>query len=71
MKLTRHEKSVIRQFKRLETIWPETLWLFSGDGKLTVMKTGDNGERVMTELGGVDPDYAVEIIDIPNDGGGW
>ena len=37
------------------------------------MKTDENGDQAMKEGlgGGFDPEYCVEIINIPNDGGDW
>jgi hypothetical protein len=69
--LTRQEKRAIDALKKLEQIWPKTLWLWSASGILYVMKTGLNGEQVVTSRGGVDRDYEIETIDIPNDGGDW
>ena len=69
--LTDEERRAIRALRRLEKIWPRSLWLFSASGSLRVMKNGDDGERLMTHGGGVDPNGVVEKIDIPSDGGDW
>jgi hypothetical protein len=81
IKLTAAERRVIRKLQKLAAAWPPTLWLFSGDGQLYVMRTGENGEQVLVPLcsgqgmheigGGVDSSYIVAKIDIPNDGGAW
>jgi hypothetical protein len=69
--LTADEKAAIAKLRRLANTWPATLWLFSGAGKLCVMRRDGNGERAATDGGGVDPDYVITTIDIPNDGGDW
>ena len=87
IQLTAQEKAAIRYLKRLAARWPKSLWLFSGSGSLNVMKCGEDGERVYTgsdpgrhwqvrhdeagEQGGVNREYVVAVIDIPNDGGDW
>lgn len=68
--LTYEEKSAIRSLKRVAKKWPNSLWLFSASGTLTVMAKV-NGERVLTYTGAMDPDMAVTTIDIENDGGDW
>lgn len=67
----RSEQSTIRALKALARDWPDGLWVFSADGALNVMRTGPSGERVMLETGGVDPEYIVDSIKIPSDGGDW
>lgn len=72
--LTEAEKSAVRRLKRLAKAWPKTLWLYSAGGSLHVMQTDANGDQAMGAglLGeGVDPDYSVITINIPNDGGDW
>jgi len=69
---TEREEKAIRSLKRLAKNWPPTLWLFAGaGGSVCIMKTGQFGQRMMTEEGGVNPDYIVGDIDIPADGGDW
>jgi hypothetical protein len=72
MELTKEEEKAISALKRVEKIWPESLWLFSGSGTLWVMKTkpGD-GHVHLKGGGGIDPQYIVTSIDISNDGGDW
>jgi hypothetical protein len=67
--LTAAERKSIAALKKVAKNWPKTLWLFSGSGTLFVVKTGENGERVMTRNDGVDQDYIVDSINILNDGG--
>lgn len=72
--LTAKEQAAIATLRRLASAWPDTLWLFSASGTLCVMRRDENGERAQTRgdaKGGVDPDYVVTTIDIPNDGGDW
>lgn len=69
--LTPEEKRAVATMQRLARRWPQSLWLFSGNGSLGVLRCGAHGERVMTEHGGVDPAYCIATIDIPNDGGDW
>ena len=69
--LTPEERKAIAALKRLEKKWPKSLWLFAGSGSLCVMKKDANGEKVMVSSDGFDPDYCVDTIDIPNDGGDW
>lgn len=72
LELTKEEQRAINSLKRLAKNWPKSLWLFSGSGSLHVMRVGEEGEQVMNDQQGVDPDYVVATIDgIPNDGGDW
>ena len=71
MELTDNEQKAIDSLKRVAKRWPKSLWLYSGSGLLCVMQCGPDGERVMKDNGGVDQDYIVDSIDIPNDGGDW
>lgn len=77
--LTREEENAITTLKRLAKRWPKSLWLFSTDGALLVMRKGEDGLSAHTEIifsgtgpspgGGLDRDYVVTAIDIENDGG--
>lgn len=69
--LTTEERNAIRSLQRLAKRWPPSLWLFSGAGSLCVMLTGEDGKKMMTAGDGIDPDYSVATINIPNDGGDW
>ena len=70
--LTKEETNAIASLRRLANRWPDGLWLFSASGALCVMRAGENGEHVMTDDGGVDPDYIItQILGIDNDGGDW
>lgn len=73
MDLTPEESKAIKALKRVAKTWPKTLWLFSASGTLHIMKCGLGGEHVHGPGGadGVDFDYAIDRIDIPNDGGDW
>ena len=76
MKTTKEEKAAINALNKLSKKWPKTLWVFADGYGLRIMKCNDEGERVMYPFGGgkgggVNPDYMVESIDIPNDGGDW
>lgn len=74
---TKEEQRAINSLKRLAKRWPRSLWLYSANGTLHVMKKkGD--KRAMLPLrglsvggGGVDPDFSIETIEISNDGGDW
>lgn len=65
------EKRAIRALQRLARIWPEDLWIYAEGGSLHVMRLTAEGERGITGSGGVDPEYIVESVVIPSDGGGW
>ena len=79
MEVTHEEEKAIASLKRLAKRWPKSLWLYSGSGNLNVMRYGKDGKPVMTDgdcgrggSGGFfDPDYSLDVIDIPNDGGDW
>lgn len=72
IELTKEENNAINSLKRLAKKWPESLWLYSASGTLHVMRAGENNEQVALEIGGgIDPDYSVATIHIPNDGGDW
>lgn len=69
--LTAEEKAAVAALKRLQKIWPKTLWIFVGGNEaLTVLKTR-NGERVMGCNGVPDQELEVANIKIPADGGAW
>ncbi|MDD5512116.1 MAG: hypothetical protein PHI12_15125 [Dehalococcoidales bacterium] len=70
MSKEQEELKAINTLKRLAKRWPKTLWLFSGNGTLYVMRTGKNGERIQDACG-LDRNSIVDTIDIPNDGGDW
>lgn len=73
--LTKEEERAIKALERLAKRWPETLWLYSASGTLTVMRMGPNGNHAVVggrEGAGIDPDYVVTTIEgISNDGGDW
>ncbi len=69
--MTKEEKNAIARLKRLERVWPKTLWLFAEGSALHVMRKNDEGEHRMTSSGGVDPEAIVTTIYIESDGGGW
>jgi len=69
--LTKEEKKAIAAIKRVAKIWPDSLWLFSASGNLTVMRKGENGEKVHLDNCGFDQKHIVDYIDIDNDGGDW
>lgn len=69
---TPEEAKAIASLKRIAKKWPKTLWLFSASGSLNVMRCGPDGEHVMNKSnGGVDQDYSLDTINIPNSGGDW
>lgn len=60
-----------KMLKRLEEGWNPKYWIFAADGDLNLMKHGKDGERAMTDDGGVDQDYIVGTFNIDSDGGDW
>lgn len=69
--LNHSEREAIRKLKDLARTWPTTLWLFSANGTLYVMRK-KSGHRAVTDTGGMNEKYAVEKINgIDNDGGDW
>lgn len=68
---TADERAAIATLKRLAKRWPKSLWLFSGSGSLCVMRSLQDGSRAHLPGDGMDPDYCLATIDIPNDGGDW
>jgi hypothetical protein len=71
IELTQKEIKAIKSLHRIAKTWPKTLWLFSANGGLEVMRCGKDGQHVTDYTGGMDRDYIVDSIDIPNDGGDW
>ena len=69
--LTKEERNAISTLERLAKRWPESLWLFSGSGRLWVMRKNAQGEQAYTPRGGNDQAYCVKHIEIENDGGDW
>jgi hypothetical protein len=72
---TPEEQRAINALKRLAKKWPRSLWLYSAAGTLCVMQADENGEHRTgggaSANDGMDPDYCLETINIPNDGGDW
>lgn len=68
---TTDEAKAVAGLKRLAARWPASLWLFSGAGTLHIMRNRPDGTRAMLPSGGVDPDYSLAQVSIPNDGGDW
>lgn len=72
MRLTAREQRAIDALKEVAKIWPKSLWLFSANGTLNVMKTKDDGSRGRSDGGGgLDQQQVITTIDIENDGGDW
>lgn len=72
IELTADEKRAIAALKRAAKIWPKSLWVFAGDGvSITILKCGEDGERVFATTGGIDASRVVDRVYIPNDGGDW
>lgn len=71
IELSPEEEKAIASFKRLAKQWPTSLWLFSANGTLNIMKRDENGDCAHLPHGGVDPDYSVAKIQICNSGGDW
>jgi hypothetical protein len=71
MELTKEEQNAINTLKRLEKRWPKGLWLFSNGMSISIMKYPENMDDIVNESGGMNQDYIVDSIDIPNDGGDW
>ena len=69
MELTIAERKAINQLRRIAKTWPKSLWLFSANSTLEVMRKS-NGE-VMRIGDAYDQKYIVDSIDIENDGGDW
>lgn len=65
------EEKAVKALERLAKRWPKSLWLFSANGTLCVMRCDEHGEHVLTQTGGVDQEYVIATIDIPNSGGDW
>lgn len=71
MKITYEEREAVASLKSLSKRWPKSLWLFSANGTLNVMKKKRGGKRATLPGGGMDPAYVVATIPIENDGGDW
>ncbi len=69
-KLTKREQAAIDALKEVAKKWPKSLWLYVADGQVHVMRK-QGGQRVVTEMGGVDQDYIVDSASIESDGGDW
>jgi len=71
IKMYPEEHKTFNSVKRLAKTWPKSLWLFSGAGTLCVMRCGADGKSVFTDTGGIDQDFVLDYIKIPNSGGDW
>jgi hypothetical protein len=67
--MTPEERKAVERLKKAAEGWPASLWLYSANGTLYVMRKVD-GRRVMAGQG-FSPVAAVETIPIENDGGDW
>ncbi len=76
-KLTKEEKCAIAALKRIEKYWPKTLWVFCTGMSMNIMRCKEDGDHATCpdvgsfRGGGMDPDYVVDTVNIPNDGGDW
>jgi len=68
--LTNEEQKAIAALKRVAKKWPKSLWLYSASGTLNVMRCNEDGE-VAHAGDGIDQDYVITQVKIPNDGGDW
>lgn len=69
-KLTPEERSAIASLQRAAQKCPKSLWLFSGAGRLYVMKKNADGERDYSDER-VNSAYIVSELIIENEGGDW
>jgi hypothetical protein len=67
---TAEEQRAIRALKTVARTWPRSIWLYSASGRLCVMRALPDGSPALKGES-VDPDYLLDTIDIPNDGGDW
>ena len=49
VELTKEERNGINTLERLAKRWPKSLWLFVGEGTLSVQKLDDDGEMRMRD----------------------
>lgn len=66
---TQEEDRAIRALKRLAKKWPSTLWIFTVDGDMCIMRRSPDGDRARKSDDSIDMAYMVDQINIPNDGG--
>jgi len=71
MEPTKEELKAINSLKRLAKKWPKSLWLFSNGMGISIMRCGPDGGQATNEYGGMDQDYILDSVNIPNDGGDW
>lgn len=64
IEIIKQEQLAIELLRKTARHWPDSLWLFSANGTLYVMRKHD-GARIY------EADYIVDMIDIDNDGGDW
>ena len=65
-------KNWIKRAKRCFTECPGGVWFYVADSAIYLMACGLDGEHMLTESGGVDPEYEVDTIPVQDiDGGGW
>ena len=70
--LTTEEQRAIDALQRLAAHWPKTLWLYATSNSLNVMRLDAGHKRAAVKVGGgIDPDYVVDSIRLPIDGGDW
>jgi len=66
MELTKEEKNAIQTLKRLAERWPKSLWLYSSQEVISIMKYKKRKEAAMIGMS-YDPDYKVTDVKIPHD----
>lgn len=69
MDLSPDEQKAIKKLKELEKLWPESLWLFSANGTLWIMRFNKDGSTKVKSNGSFDQEAIVTAVNIPNDGG--
>jgi hypothetical protein len=68
--LTKEEERAIASLGRLAKKWPQSLWLFSQNGSLHVMKKNAEGEMAVDLSGALDLNYHVgAVLNIDTDSG--
>lgn len=71
--LTREERLAVASLERLSRRWPKTLWIYAtgSPNGICLMKAMPDTSRPELPFGGVDRDYLIGFVKIPNDGGDW
>src|SRR5690606_32963651 len=71
MKPTKKEAAAIETLRSALDTLPDSVWLYVADGCIHVMRNNKNGDRAVSDNGGMNQDYILASLPCDIDGGDW